>query len=119
MYYKFKNEEALDKFSKSDINSEANLKISKIIGTSIFKANEIDNRGQIVEIDGTDLARSYIPIFNKDEVEEYLEVVSYFESNNSKDDNINIVKNELLVIRRNLLDEVFRIDILLNKMEKF
>ncbi|UYD59305.1 hypothetical protein HPMBJEAJ_00206 [Aeromonas phage avDM6] len=116
MYYKFKNEEAIQNFNKSWNNAAANLKISKIIGTSIFKA-EIDNRGNIIDIEGTDLQKEFQPIFNYDEVEEFLESVTFLESKKSDNDDFNSVKNEMLVIRKNLLDGVSRIDSILNKME--
>ncbi|ADQ53116.1 hypothetical protein 65p108 [Aeromonas phage 65] len=117
MYYKFKNEETIQEFNKSNINSEANHKISKIIGNSIFKVKKMDVRGQIVDIEGTNLNETLHPIFNGDEVSEFLEEVTFLESEKSDNHVINSVKNELLVMRQRLLDQTFRIDELLNKME--
>lgn len=114
MYYKFKNQEAIQEFNKFNNNSE----ISKIIGNSIFKVKEMDDRGRIVDIEGTNLNETFHPVFNEDEVSEFLEEVTFLESEKSYNNVINSVKNELLVMRQHLLDQTFRIDELLNKMEK-
>lgn len=115
--FKFKNEEAMEKFiqlGKKDGNEENNRTIVETLGMDIFFVDEKQVNG-IHKIEGYEKLNEFSPILTLQEMQECLMIVES-DDESYEPPKVNKTKNDLLVLRKELMKQVHRIDEMLESL---
>ncbi|QAX97842.1 hypothetical protein ASswx1_199 [Aeromonas phage Asswx_1] len=116
--FKFKNEEAMEKFiqfGEKDGNEENNRIIVETLGMDIFFVDE-KQEDEIYKIEGYENLNEFSPIFTSKEMKEYLMIAEPDEVESYEPPKVNKTKNDLLVLRKELMKQVHRIDEMLESL---
>ncbi|AFN39275.1 hypothetical protein F485_gp054 [Aeromonas phage CC2] len=116
--FKFKNEEAMEKFirlGKKDDNEENNRIIAETLGMDIFFVDE-KQADEIYKIEGYENLNEFSPIFTSKEMKECLMIAESDDEESYEPPKVNKTKNDLLVLRKELMKQVHRIDEMLESL---